>query len=218
VLCTAVEADVPYLGLVASRRRGAAVLDEIAAERPDLAVALRARVDTPAGLDLGARTAGEIAVSILAAIVRARAARINYGRADQTPGNVTGEAGVGDLVHAPVRADQMTRNVTGEAGVNDFGRAGEVDPRGKARPDPASTAGTAVDPVCGMTVATVPASLHTEHAGRTVWFCGPGCRRAFESEPSRTALSNPAPTSPDCSEHRPTVSSGGLASSADSVP
>jgi len=42
-----------------------------------------------------------------------------------------------------------------------------------------------VDPVCGMTVAAVEASLHVEHAGRTVWFCGPGCRRAFQEEPAR---------------------------------
>jgi xanthine dehydrogenase accessory factor len=86
VLAAAIEAGVGYIGLIASRRRGAAVLAEIAAARPDLAEQLPGRVDTPAGLDLGARTAGEIAVSVLAAIVHSRAhppARINFAGADE---------------------------------------------------------------------------------------------------------------------------------------
>ncbi len=60
----ALEAGVPYIALVASRRRGAAVLDEL-----DLTPQQRARISTPAGLDIGARTAGEVALSILAEVV-----------------------------------------------------------------------------------------------------------------------------------------------------
>ena len=60
----ALEAGVPYIALVASRRRGAAVLDAL-----DLTPEQRARVSTPAGLDIGARTAGEVALSILAEVI-----------------------------------------------------------------------------------------------------------------------------------------------------
>jgi xanthine dehydrogenase accessory factor len=60
----ALEAGVPYIALVASRRRGAAVLDEL-----DLTPEQRARISTPAGLDIGARTAGEVALSIVAEVV-----------------------------------------------------------------------------------------------------------------------------------------------------
>ena len=60
----ALEAGVPYIALVASRRRGAAVLDEL-----DLTPEQRARVSTPAGLDIGARTSGEVALSILAEVI-----------------------------------------------------------------------------------------------------------------------------------------------------
>jgi xanthine dehydrogenase accessory factor len=60
----ALEAGVPHIALVASRRRGAAVLDEL-----DLTDEQRARVKTPAGLDIGARTAAEVALSILAEVV-----------------------------------------------------------------------------------------------------------------------------------------------------
>jgi xanthine dehydrogenase accessory factor len=60
---------VPYVGLVASRRRGAVVLAGL-----DVPDALCARVHTPAGLDIGARTAEEVALSILAEIVATRGA------------------------------------------------------------------------------------------------------------------------------------------------
>jgi xanthine dehydrogenase accessory factor len=39
--------------------------------------------------------------------------------------------------------------------------------------------GVAVDPVCGMKVATVDATPHLEIGGETVWFCGEGCRASY---------------------------------------
>ncbi|MBO2450554.1 XdhC family protein [Actinomadura barringtoniae] len=62
----ALDAGARYIGLVASRRRGAAVLAEL-----DLTEEERRRIHTPAGLAIGARTAPEIALSILAEIVAA---------------------------------------------------------------------------------------------------------------------------------------------------
>jgi xanthine dehydrogenase accessory factor len=63
---TALDAGVPFVGLVASRTRGAAVLDAM-----DLSDQQRAAVRTPVGLDIGARNAEEVALSILAEVVRA---------------------------------------------------------------------------------------------------------------------------------------------------
>lgn len=60
-------AGVPYVALVASGTRGAAVLESL-----DVDDAARRRVFTPAGLQLGARTPGEIALSILAQLVGER--------------------------------------------------------------------------------------------------------------------------------------------------
>ncbi|MEA2316193.1 MAG: xanthine dehydrogenase accessory factor [Solirubrobacteraceae bacterium] len=71
VLERALRAHVPYVGLVASRRRGAAVLAAL-----DVTDDERARVRTPAGLDIGAYTAEEIAVSILAELITVRRARV----------------------------------------------------------------------------------------------------------------------------------------------
>ncbi len=62
----ALDAGVPFIGLVASTKRGAAVLDEMALTEDE-----RARIHSPVGLWIGARTAAEIALSILAEIVKA---------------------------------------------------------------------------------------------------------------------------------------------------
>lgn len=79
----ALDAGVGYIALVASRRRGAAVLDEL-----HLTDAERTRISTPAGLDIGARTAPEVALSILAEVVTA----VRFGRlASVTPGATTAE-------------------------------------------------------------------------------------------------------------------------------
>ena len=63
----ALEAGVGYVALVASPKRGAAVLDSL-----DVDVALRAQVHTPAGLDIGARSPADIAISILAQMIAER--------------------------------------------------------------------------------------------------------------------------------------------------
>jgi xanthine dehydrogenase accessory factor len=67
-------AGVPYVGLVASRKRGAAVVDDLRA-RGTLSEEDVSRVRTPAGLEIGAKTAEEIALSILAEIVSVQRAR-----------------------------------------------------------------------------------------------------------------------------------------------
>lgn len=66
-LTRALREGVPYVGLVASRRRGAAVVGALDVDASDAA-----RIRTPAGLDIGSRTAGEIALSILAEIISLR--------------------------------------------------------------------------------------------------------------------------------------------------
>jgi xanthine dehydrogenase accessory factor len=65
-----VESGVPYVGLVASPRRGTGVLAELRAD--GVAEEHVARIDVPAGLDIGARTPPEVALSILAKILAVR--------------------------------------------------------------------------------------------------------------------------------------------------
>jgi xanthine dehydrogenase accessory factor len=130
VLTAALRAGVPYVGLVASRRRGPAVLAALPVDDD-----LRAHVHTPAGLDIGAHAPPEVALSILAEIVSLRA----------RPGDAA------------------------------------------TQPAAERVAATALDPVCGMTVAATDTSPHAETPSGTVYFCGTGCRTAYLDNPAAYA-------------------------------
>jgi xanthine dehydrogenase accessory factor len=78
-LARALETGVGYVALVASTRRGGAVLDSL-----DVPAELRAQVHTPAGLDIGARTPADIAISILAQMVAERTAHAPVAAAPRT--------------------------------------------------------------------------------------------------------------------------------------
>ena len=64
IIRTALDNGVGYIGLVASKVRGASILNEL-----ELSEAERARIHTPVGLPIGAKTPAEIAVSITAELV-----------------------------------------------------------------------------------------------------------------------------------------------------
>jgi xanthine dehydrogenase accessory factor len=73
VLRVALRSEAGYIGLLGSRRRGAAILGALREE--GFADEALSRIRVPAGLDIGARTAEEIALAILAecvAVLRGR--------------------------------------------------------------------------------------------------------------------------------------------------
>jgi xanthine dehydrogenase accessory factor len=70
VLRHALSGDVGYIGMLGSRRRGDAILRMLREE--GVSEAALARIRVPIGLDLGGRTAPEIALAILAEIVASR--------------------------------------------------------------------------------------------------------------------------------------------------
>ena len=105
-----------YVGLVASHKRGEAVLGYLA-ER-GVAQHLLDRVRTPVGLDLGRTTHQEIAVSILAELVQARAAVAFAVEAEpegaaaprpaETLDPVCGMTVAADDAHHPLEVDGVT--------------------------------------------------------------------------------------------------------------
>jgi xanthine dehydrogenase accessory factor len=70
VLRHALTTDVGYIGMLGSRRRGDAILRMLREE--GVAEEALARIRVPIGLDLGAKTAPEIALAILAEIIASR--------------------------------------------------------------------------------------------------------------------------------------------------
>src|SRR5438445_490598 len=69
----ALEGGVQYVAMVASRRRTEALIEELRAD--GVAEDVIGRLKAPAGLDIGAATGPEIALSVLAEIVQRRRAR-----------------------------------------------------------------------------------------------------------------------------------------------
>ena len=121
-----------YLGVVASRKRFAELREALEA-RGVFREAVE-KIVAPAGLDIGARTPEEIALSVMAQIVERHR---HKERAEAKPAT--------------------EREETREA----------------------------IDPVCGMTVATTGARHIAELNGSKYYFCCGGCRAKFLGDPAR---------------------------------
>ena len=167
VLAAALAGSTGYVGLVASRRRGAAVLAGL-----DVSDADRARVHTPAGLNIGARTAAEVALSVFAEIIADRTAAIDRPDPTEQPRTDVSGAILGSTAPPDTAAGLPVVRPAG---------GGRPDQGGVRTVDPVE----AIDPVCGMTVAVSAASVQFEHGGQTWYFCGSGCRQAFADNPGR---------------------------------
>jgi len=94
-LVAALRTRAGYVGLVGSRRRAATVFDEL--RRRGVADAELARVASPAGLDLGPSTQEEIAVAVLAELIRERHRRAVPPAAPEGSGEPQGGAPVGKV-------------------------------------------------------------------------------------------------------------------------
>ena len=148
-LRAALDAEVPYIAVVASRRRVAGLFDEMGLDEAE-----RARVHSPAALWIGARTAPEIALSIMAEVVASIRGVDTAPRSDAAP--------------APEHAMRHPRPQGGPP----------------AKTQEALTPMQAVDPVCGMTVTVMPDTPHLAVDGEDFYFCNPGCRKRFARERS----------------------------------
>ena len=184
-----------YVGVVASRKRFGQIRETLAARgaRPEQLD----RITNPAGIDIGAQTPEEIALSILAEITRHGPGRDEVSRREagrgptmdpvpplpvpQTDRAAAPGTAVAQAEHdpAPVPAVMDTDSDSTPAAVG-----------ADSAPDPAPATAvteTARDPVCGMSVAAAAASPRAEFGGRTYYFCCAHCREQFVAEPHRYA-------------------------------
>jgi xanthine dehydrogenase accessory factor len=159
------ESGLPYVGLVASRKRGDGVLGELRGD--GVPKQLLDQIDVPAGIDIGARTPAEVALSILAKIVAVR-----RGEDGAVRGHASADAGVAG---------------NGGNGSSHTHTHSDTDSHASA-PGPAPTSDAsasptiAVDPICGMTVAAVASTPALEHDGEIVYFCCEGCKTKFQAQ------------------------------------
>ncbi len=126
-----------HIAFIASSRKADKLRDYLKQRGHDAA-----RVDaieSPAGVAIGAVTPEEIALSVMAGVVRARRSGVVAAPAVSAPACCAG-----------------TRRDSG---------------------------GEAIDPVCGMTVATGDADHSFEFEGATYYFCCPGCLQRFSQAP-----------------------------------
>jgi xanthine dehydrogenase accessory factor len=146
-----------YLGVMASGKRFGEMRALLAQQAGQAAID---RIKNPAGLDLGATTPEEIAISILAEIVARR-------------GAAAAAASTGATTTATTSASTSTpgqkRRSLAQAPMMATAEAGE---------------GQAIDPVCGMSVTIAGAAHRAEHAGQTYYFCCGGCRARFLAAPA----------------------------------
>ncbi len=151
-----------YVGLVASPRRAAAVREQLAAiglsrEETD-------RLHSPAGLDIGAETPAEIALSILAQMVEER-------RAASRPAPTEPALKERPAPRKPALREPVPTPAVGIS----------LD---------AATDETALDPVCGMQVSR-DSPHRVDAGGETLFFCCAGCAETFAAR--KAAGSDPPP-------------------------
>ena len=126
-----------YIAFIASARKADKLRDYLK-ERGHDAGRVDA-IESPAGVDIGAVTPEEIALSVLAGVVRAR----------RSGANAVAIADAPSCCSAKNDGDEES----------------------------------AIDPICGMAVATRDAVYRFEFGGTTYYFCCPGCLERFSRSP-----------------------------------
>jgi xanthine dehydrogenase accessory factor len=116
-----------------------------------------AAIVSPAGIEIGAVSPEEIALSVLAALVKARREGVAAGASARSSA-------------PPPSAPEAT--VTG---------AGPAEPQ----PQTARAGGSAIDPVCGMSVEVAGAEFRSEYRGQSFYFCCAGCQHSFDQAPEK---------------------------------
>jgi len=190
----ALEAEVPYVGLVASEKRGNALIEEM--RENGVPGELLDKIESPAGIEIHAVTPSEIALTILARVIEVR--RSDAYVHVSSPAVASPELATDPICGMTVPAtpdsihiehdgetiyfcrDGCKKQYEEEHGLVAAG-SGSKKSAGKAKAA-AEAPAMAVDPICGMTVAATPDTPHLEHNGETVYFCCEGCKKKFEQE------------------------------------
>ena len=155
----ALASGAPYIAFIASERK-AEKLRTYLKERGHDATRVDAII-SPAGIEIGAVTPEEIALSVLAAVVKVRR-----------------DAGV-EMVSAHATEAQLASQ-TQQSGSCCSSHATQSQPESET-----ATQASAIDPVCGMNVDIATTEYKSVYEGQTYYFCCAGCQHSFEKTPQQ---------------------------------
>jgi len=154
-----------YVSFVASRVKGQKVIESLAAK--GIASDMLDRLKFPAGIDIGASSPQEIAVSILAEIISSK----------RTRNNVAEKADVIEAGKVHTSLPTVGPDTAESISASSYIRIAVAEPK--------AVSPEKLDPVCGMTVDAVLAKYRSEYQSSTYYFCGRRCKELFEKSPER---------------------------------
>jgi xanthine dehydrogenase accessory factor len=180
------DAKVGFVGLLASRKRAATVRELL--ELQGMNSDLTAQIRNPVGLDIDAKTPGEVAVSIIAEVIQARSS-------DEPM--FTNSSGYDAQAHrtrvlepsVPTGTPSSTQikntvldGVAREASSSDLSPLHE---QASSVGLPSERAGYAISPVDGEEIEIASAIHFAELDGVTYYFTCPNCKRRFLKNPAQ---------------------------------
>lgn len=170
-----------YLGLVASRKRGKTVLDNL--EILGVPRTTFPGLKYPAGLDLGGRGRDEVAISILAEIILHKGGKLwpdnGWVAKEKTP--ATTKALNSPFSVSAQNDPAVTREIQQVASI--AAEIAAVAPTPSIPPAPLP-AGTAIDPTSGE-LLEIAKAVSAEYQGQTYYFSCPNCRAKFLKNPEK---------------------------------
>ncbi len=170
-----------YLGLVASRKRGATVLDNL--EILGVPKTALLGLKYPAGLDLGGRGRDEVAISILAEIILHKSGKAWADSAGVAKEKVPASTQTSSqpLPSSPQNDPTLLREIQQVASI--AAEISAVTSTAAASPT-LLPSGMAIDPTSGE-VLEIARAVSAEYQGQTYYFSCPNCRAKFLKNPDK---------------------------------
>ena len=157
-LAAALNTGAKYITFIASERKASKLFQSLN-ERGHDPASVEAII-SPAGIDIGAVTPEEIALSVLAALIKARHEGSGQFYADNKVVTIENDGS----------CCGSSENGSNDSCSSENGSASEFS--------------KAVDPICGMTVNTDTVKYIYDHNDTIYYFCCDGCRQKFAQAPT----------------------------------
>jgi xanthine dehydrogenase accessory factor len=165
-----------YVAFVASKKKAEKILEYLRGQ--GIAQDRLKQIRVPAGLDIGAGTPEEIAVSILAELIQVRA---RQAKSAADPNSAADGA-------SPAAANPKTPTAATQLPVINHLVPNHLTPNSPT-PNNSTSGSEARDPICGMMVNTATAKYKTEYQGKWFYFCCGGCLQKFSAKPQEFSVS-----------------------------